>query len=56
MSNFFLIMIINTTLKVIILTLLPASQFFVTDAFLANQFYYYGIDIFNYYRYTSCNP
>jgi len=29
---------------------ISVSQFFATDAFLGNQFYYYGIDIFNYYR------
>ena len=40
----------NIALKILILIIL-FSQFFVTDAFLANQFYYYGIDIFNYYRF-----
>jgi len=29
---------------------ISVSQFFVTDAFLANQFIYYGVDIFNYFR------
>ena len=41
---------LNIALKILILIIL-FSQFFVTDAFLANQFYYYGIDIFNYYRF-----